>query len=383
MPVTICERDLSKLMTGHYTPKAITKIGKTPIKVVLSDKKIIDVVDNDPLLQQQLVDVGQDVIADAAKDAAKSLKGWDEDAQKAVKRSGRADDAAVFADGFETEYKKLATATSTNIENALKARWKKYTATNKEYKQYKWSSKITIAMGVIGAGASIAGAIAGGAAANPIAFTASIVAAMKAVSKSLQTYRSYRKDAGAAYTDLAKGLEKVKNSYADFNKSQKTAKEVASAAADQLLSAQLPSLRSSEKQLKTFRKKLKGLDVETHKIAKELSVALKITESLSKDINKNMPAELKKKVDTEIKKLSKTVGDAFGKIEALLDQVKRGESDADAAQKTIEVLMSGVNESVVKNANRLFAAVSLALDVRNADNGVATSTVKNLPSRWP
>lgn len=363
MPITICEIDLTKLMEGDYKPKALTKIGKTPIKVVLNDKKIIDVVDSDPLLQQQLVDTGQEVIERAATDAARQLKDWDQDAQKRVERSGRAADAAAFADGFATVYKRLADDAGDDVDKALKATWKKYTATNKEYKRYKWSSKITIAMGVVGAGASIAGAVGAAATANPIACAASIVAAMKAVSKSLQTYRNYRKDAGAAYKDLTDGLEKVKKAYVDFNKSQKTGREVAASAADQLLTAQIPSLRTSEKHLKTFRKKLKGLDVETHKISKELNTALKNSHALAKGVEKNLPEELKKKLDSDVKKLENSVSEGIASVGKMLDRIKGGEGDADAAQKTIDTLMSGVDESVVKNANRFFATVTIALDV--------------------
>lgn len=354
--------DLTKLMEGNYKPKAITKLGKTPIKVVLSDKKIIEVVDNDPLLQQQLVDAGQDVIKAAAKDAAKVLMSWEKDLLKAVKNSGRSGDAEAFAYGFETDYKRLADDAGSDVEKALKAVWKKYTATNKEYKRYKWSNGFTIAFGVFGVGASIAGAVGAAGTANPIACTCSIAAAMKAASKTMQTIRSLRKDAGSAYTDLHKGLEKVKTEYAKFNKTQKSAKEVVASAADQLLTAQLPSLRTSEKNLKTFRKKLKGVEVNLHKVSKELNTALKKSGALVKD-TKNMPEGLQKKIVSDVKKLEKSVGDGIGKIGDMLGQIKQGEKDADNAKATIDQLMLGVDEKIVKNAGRFLGFVSMGLDV--------------------
>jgi predicted nucleic acid-binding Zn-ribbon protein len=362
MPIVICEMDLTKLMEGNYKPKAITKIGKTPIKVVLSDKKIIEVVDNDPLLQQQLVDAGQDVIKAAAKDAAKVLMSWEKSLLNAVKNSGRSGDAEAFAYGFETDYKRLADDVGSDVEKALKAVWKKYTATNKEYKRYKWSNGFTIAFGVFGVGASIAGAVGAAGTANPIACACSIAAAMKAASKTMQTIRSLRKDAGSAYTDLHKGLEKVKTEYANFNKTQKSAKEVLASAADQLLTAQLPSLRTSEKNLKTFRKKLKGVEVNLHKVSKELNTALKKSGALVKD-TKNMPKELKTKIESDVKKLEKSVGDGIGKIGDMLGQIKQGEKDADNAKATIDQLMLGVDEKIVKNAGRFLGLVSMGLDV--------------------
>src|SRR5215203_5117332 len=104
MGVTICELDLTKLVLKKYKPDIITDIDPCKIKKTLESKDIIEVVDEDPLLQQEMVDAGQDVLEKASKAIATELKGFDDDASKVLEKTGLREGTLKFAQGFEKFY---------------------------------------------------------------------------------------------------------------------------------------------------------------------------------------------------------------------------------------------------------------------------------------
>jgi hypothetical protein len=72
--------------------------------MALATKEIISVVDDDPLLQQEMVDAGQDALEKAVRSLAKELKGFDSDAQKVSLKTGLKSGILSFVDGFDRAY---------------------------------------------------------------------------------------------------------------------------------------------------------------------------------------------------------------------------------------------------------------------------------------
>lgn len=87
MPITICEIDLTRLILKKYKPRIITELGPCKVKLTLDTKEIIDVVDDDPLLQQEMVDAGMEALEKAARSIGEELKLFDADADKCLKKT--------------------------------------------------------------------------------------------------------------------------------------------------------------------------------------------------------------------------------------------------------------------------------------------------------
>jgi hypothetical protein len=370
MAVTICELNLTKLMLEKYHPTVLTDLGPTQVQLTLDDKQIIAVVDKDPLLQQKMVDAGQKVIRQAAEKLAKDLQMYDTDAQTAVKKSGKAETAKLFADGFKKHLERKGHEAGDNAGKAAEQVWKDLCKTKKDYSKYKWKTGFKITLGIVAAGGTIVGAVGSGLTGNVLGLVGSIAGTLKATSQTIQTIRGALKDASQIYVVMRKDLEVILNQYEEFDKTttskaKKTGQEVAAEFLDKFLTIQVKSLKKVESQLDLFRNKLKGIDVEAHKVSESLNKALLDWKKLDA-LLKTAPPALHAKVDKQLALLEVQIYEAITKIGKLMEEVNHGAENSKKIEKVITELKKDVNTGVVTAAKGFFLVAAAALDIFDA-----------------
>jgi len=363
----ICELDLTKLMLAHYHPTTITNLGPTKVQVTLEDKQVIDVVDNDPLLQQKMVDAGQEAIKATAEKLAKDLQTYDTDAQKAVAKSGKAETANLFADGFKKHLERKGHEAGDNASKAAEKVWKDLCKTKKDYAKYKWKTGFKITLGTVAVAGTIIGAVGSGLTGNVVGVVGSIAGTLKAASATIQVIRAGLKEASQVYVTLRKELEAILDEYEEFDKTttakaKKTGQEVAAQFFDKFLTLQIKSLKKVEDNLDLFRNKLKSIDLNAHKISEELNKALADWKKLDQ-LMKAAPQALKDKIDSKLVVLEVQIMEGITKIGELVKEVQEGIENSEKIDKVVTELKKGVNTGIVTAAKGLFLVAASVTDI--------------------
>lgn len=367
MSVTICQLNLTKLMLEKYHPTVLTELGPTQVQVTLEDRQIIDVVDKDPLLQQKMVDAGQKAIHQAAEKLAKDLQTYDTDAQTAVRKSGKAETAKLFADGFKKHLERKGHEAGDSASKAAEHVWTELCKTKKEYAKYKFKTGFKITLGVVAIGGTIVGAVGSGLTGNVLGVVGSIAGTLKSASATIQVIRGALKEASHVYEAMRKDLETILDQYEEFDKTttakaKKTGQEVAAEFLDKFLTIQLKSLKKVESQLDLFRNKLKGIDLDAHKISEALNKALLDWKKLEQ-LLKTAPPALHLKVDSQLAALEVQIFEALTKIGSLVQEVKHGTENSEKIEKVVTELKKDVNTGVVTAAKGFFLVAAGTLDI--------------------
>src|SRR5262245_9800151 len=227
MGITICQLDLSKLVLKEYKPKVILDVGPCMVKLVLDGKEVIDVVDEDPLLQQQMVDAGQKSVEDSAKEISDTLKGLDQDAVKVLERTGLKRNAQDFADEFEKLYEKATDKAAADANLAVDKVWKDYVKTHKDYRNYKIKVAAKIGYSAVGIGVGVAGLLGAAATVGGLpAAIVGIVGAMRSTSIMLQTIVNKLMDAKQIIVELRADIKELADEYNAQIKSAATAQDL-------------------------------------------------------------------------------------------------------------------------------------------------------------
>lgn len=356
MAVTICELDLTKLILKKYKPEVITQIGPCKIKMALETKEIISVVDDDPLLQQEMVDAGQDALEKAAKSIADQLKGFDLDAQKTLKKTGLKTDALAFAQGFEQTYKDAADEAEEAARAGIQKVWKEYTKTHRDFTKYKLKIGAKVSLSAVGVGAAVAGAISSAATANIPALVLSCVGGAKAVSVGLQTVATAMKSTATVYVELRSDILNLKSRYDEMSKMSVTAKEVFAKVVDKFTTVSLTSVKKCEGDLNSFNSKLAGVKTHAHKASVDLNKLLLNAGKVSDAINGTGIEKLINKLKGELAKLEKGIDDTISKVEDLGSEVKRGKLSA--------VEMAGDLQALRQKFDvRIYTGAAIVIDI--------------------
>lgn len=380
--IVICEMDLSKLMLAKYQPLALTQVGSVKAKLTLEDKNIIQVVDDDPLLQQKMVDAGQHVFRSAGDKMAKLLQKYDELAQKALMQTGGTGAKAqkiaeTFKEKLESEGKKAGQ----DADKAAAKVWADLIKTRKEYSKYKWKTGFNIFLGMIGLGTGIAAAVV--TSASGVGAVVAAYGAYQSAMVSIIKIRDALKSASDIYLRLSKDLEKLLDQYEEFDKktaaaAKKTAQEVLAAASEKFLAIEVRSLSKCGNDLGLFRNKLKGAEVDAHSASADLNKALKEWDRAMAEIKSGSP-QLRERAQ-KINDPTPIINDTIAKVVTLMEEVREGQDNSAQIEQTINILKQGVNPKVIKAARVTFglatgALLIFAMGVPNME--IAAVAVKN------
>jgi len=379
--IVICEMDLSKLMLAKYQPLALTQVGSVKAKLTLEDKNIIQVVDDDPLLQQKMVDAGQHVFRSAGDKMAKLLQEYDNQAERALRKSGALEATAKIAENFKKKLESEGKKAGQDADKAAAKVWADLIKTRKEYSKYKWKTGFNIFLGMIGLGTGIAAAVV--TSASGVGAVVAAYGAYQSAMVSIIKIRDALKSASDIYLRLSKDLEKLLDQYEEFDKktaaaAKKTAQEVLAAASEKFLAIEVRSLSKCGNDLGLFRNKLKGAEVDAHSASADLNKALKEWDRAMAEIKSGSPV-LRERAQ-KINDLTPIINDTIAKVVTLMEEVREGQDNSAQIEQTINILKQGVNPKVIKAARVTFglstgALLIFAMGVPNME--IAAVAVKN------
>ena len=355
MAITICELDITRIVLGKYKPQIISAIGACKIKVSLDTNDIIKVVDQDPLLQQEMVDAGQEAIEKAAKAIAAELKGYDADAEKSLKTTGLKTSTLAFVQGFEKYFGDATDDAQEKAKEGVQKVWKEYTKTHKEYRNYKIKLAGKVGLAVVGVGASIAG-VAGSAGTAVPALVLGGIGIAKSTSTGLQALVMACKSSETVYIALHKDMTELKARYDDMSKMSATATEVFAKGLDKFTTFGMNSIRKCEADLNVLKSKLLGVKTHAHSVAVNLNKMLLNAGKIEDAVQDTGIQKLIAKVKTHLKLVDKNLGELIEQVETLGVQVKNGK------QRCTD-LAAGIQALKLKIDGRVYGGAAIAIDL--------------------
>ncbi|MCZ6837547.1 MAG: hypothetical protein O7G85_17360 [Planctomycetota bacterium] len=304
-----------------------------------------------------------------------------EDAQDACKKTVTAI-AKIAANihkkgsGHDT-FPKLAKQEIKSLEAEIKkipqARWNKFVARKKQYKDYKIKSGFDVALGTlgtIGSGLAIAAAVPTGGATLALG----IVGGIRSVTALTQTCYDLAIEAEKVEKGLKKDLEDLKKSYLKVDgeaKKSAGAKEVAKSTMSSLLNAYPPfvaSLPKCDKNYTLWDNKAAGLEVNGRKLTKAFIQLFKKVDAFEKEMKTAKSKEAGKLLD-KVKKLRVQLTKSFDKAATMNGRVKTADKNMPAIKKLLDALKDK-NADYAKIFDKVFpVVVNLALAGANAGIG--------------
>jgi hypothetical protein len=322
----------------------------TTVQVNLESPDIVKVAEADTLLAQRMTEAGQEVIEQAVTELVTFLKYCDTEAGK---------DPANVKPKVYTFSKKLevvAKKAGADADAAAKGVWLGLVTTKKEYKKFVWKSRLTIVVGAVGVGTSVATAVAAGA--TGAGGVIAIIAAVKAASKLVQNIRNHLQSASQVYATIQTDIAGLLGQY---ERVAATAREVAAEFVEKFLTLQVKSIGRVESNLELFSKKLQGVEVEAHNVSGVLGKLLDQQDKLIADI-KTAPPDKKNKLEDALTKIEKVTNDTIVQIIALMEEVKAGVKSTKDFQNGLAELKKGVNTTVITAAKATFKVGAGVLD---------------------
>jgi hypothetical protein len=383
--VVIWKVDLADELKKSYKSKVLPNLKGYGVELTLDDD-ILDILEKekDRVTPQRMIEDAQGDCANTVDSLAAKLKALDKDCDGQPRPR-----VEELCKDFDTELTKQTSDLGKRVAKIPDARWNKWVATRKQYKDYKTDAgfKVTIGiLGAIGSGCAIAAAVPTGGASLALG----IVGACRTGA-----------DLVKLGVDLWQKMETVQNSVMANLKKMKVSYEKAAGgrvmlatAINALIGTDIKkSVPVVEKDVELWSNKLAGVDVNGHKLG---SLAMK---TLS-DIDKLEKLCNSKDVSAKIDKLRPKLDDLLKKTEAENARVTSGEKNIKDAEKLLEELKQKVpNYAVVfdnyfpivvglglagANAGVGFKEAKSALETANTAIGLANdllNVVTNLPGR--
>ena len=356
MAITICELDITRLVLRKYKPQVISAIGACKIKLTLDSKEIIEVVDKDPLLQQEMVDAGQEAIEKAAKSIADELKGYDADAEKSLKATGLKTSTLAFVHGFEKYFGNATDDAQEMARESVQKVWKEYAKTHKEYRSYKIKLGGKVGLCAVGLGASVVGIVTSGATATVPTLVLGCIGAAKSASTGLQALNMARKSSEEVYTGLHKDMTALKARYDDMSKLSATATEVFAKALDKFTTLGMNSIKKCEGDLNLLKGKLLGVKTHAHSVAVNLNKMLLNVGKIEDAVKDTGIQKLIAKLKTHLGVIDKNLAELIEQVETLGAEVKNGK------QRCAD-LAAGIQALKLKIDGRVYGGAAIVIDL--------------------
>ncbi|EDY17402.1 hypothetical protein CfE428DRAFT_5088 [Chthoniobacter flavus Ellin428] len=360
--VTIWKRDLAEEMKKGYKSKTIPDIKGYILELILNDE-ILDALEkeNDYVTPQRMVEDAQELCEKTV--AALNAKLKDLDAKVAGKPK-------LVVEKAVEEFKKLLEKEARDLGNALKkvpaARWAKFIATKKQYKSYKIDCgfKLTLGtLGAVGSGLAIAAAVPTGGATLALGIVGGVrsgLSLVKLCGDLWMEMETVQKSVGISLGILEKLYKK---------RAGVVATETSSTVINSVFGAEfVPNVGKVEKDVKLWKNKLAGVDINGHKLGAQ---AMKVLQDIDKlqAVLKKSASKKAGEIMTKIPKLQKELHKLLEKTTAMNGRVAPSEKAIKATEAVLEELQKKI-PNLQKAFNTLFPIVtSLALAGANAGVG--------------
>lgn len=363
MGITICEMDLTKLILKQYKPNVITDLGPHKVKITLETKEIIEVVEDDPMLQQEFVDAGREALEKVAKALSAELKLFDVDAEKCLKKTGLRTDALAFAQGFEKAYQDGVDEAENMARVSIEKVWKDYTKTRRDFNKYKVKIGAKAVLGLVGLGAAVAGAIGAATTGALPAVVLSCIGAAKSLSTTLQTVATAVKSAATVYGELRSSILELQDRYNGMSKTSATAKEIFLKSVDKFTTVGLNSIKKCESDLDTFKNKLNGVKIHANKASVDLNKLLAETEKIDDLLKKVGVEKLVAKYKNDLAQAEKNIDDTIGKVQDLVAEINNGKAATVQIAADIKKLKERIDTRVYTGAAIVLDMAGLGADL--------------------
>jgi hypothetical protein len=277
------------------------------------------------------------------------------------------------------EVKTLVTNLGINVSKIPAARWNKFVAQKKQYKEYKIQSAQSVVLGTLGviaSGLSIAAAVPTGGATLALG----IVGGVRSTAALLKTGSNLWKEAETVQNGLVADIGKLKLAYLDgMEKAKKTVglQEIGAGILKGILGTHPPFIATVPKcqeDYKLWDNKVAHLVVNNRATSKEALALLDKITQLEK-VMANAKSKDAGKILDKIRKLRKVVNDGLEKASTLGGRVSQAEKMMPMLKEALDMLA----ETVPKYAeifNKIFPAI-VNLALAGADAGVGFKEATN------
>ncbi len=344
------------------SPKYVTG-DANPISVTVDfDKAVYEKLKKDNLLLQKLSDAGSKEYKAFIGRAAQKVKAAEAEVARAAANYKSDKNPETFnnsktqiAQKLKAELQAEANSAPGRIEKAIHDAFSKYQKTKKEYKGYKIRAGVKLGMKFASLGFTVA-KLVGTAGADLLAWRSLVRDTIKSVTEitklclSAETFRKATE----------KQLKVVRTWHAKLgNGAGATASERGLGLLKVLVGTDCEmTLDAVGSNVKQFKSKIQGVDLNSHAVAKKLTQALNAMDKAKREVSSG--------IKTEMAQLETQVRDLISEIGSLQSEVRKGEKWADDTKSLVDELKTAANvEKMGKIVKRLETAADIATSIKS------------------
>lgn len=355
---TLIEMNMWPEIQSKAKPQAL-QLKKLPLKIDIDcDSKLWKAIGKDPLLHQKMVDAVNDNRKKTTINLIKLVSHHDALIVKAPDARQQQQQAKEFKGRAEKEVSALRSQAPRAVEKV----WEQRKRTQKEYRNYKIKAGASVAVDVVDITLGVTGAV--GSAGASLAL--SIIVVLRSTAGMVQKLAKLAVEAETLQKKLVRDLKELHRAYAEASRTSVGAQELAGNYVQKVFNVDLaPTISSCKTDNEQFGNKLKGLDVDSHKVSSNLGKTLtdvdKLTDKI-KDRKSNLPDRKRQKLLGSVGKLEKSVNGMIEKVIGLQERVNKG----NVAHKDYTEIIQGLKAKKPtwsKRAERSLVLIDLGFGV--------------------
>ena len=317
---TLIDMDMWPQIRSKARPQALA-LKKLPLKINIDcDPKLWKAIEKDPLLHQKMVDA----VNDNRKKTTVNLVKLVEHHDALIVKASDKREQQVQAKEFKGRAEKEVSALKTQAPRAVEKVWEQRKRTQKEYRNYKIKAGASVAVDVVDITLGVASAV--GTAGASLAI--SIIVLLRSTAGMVQKLTKLAVEAETLQKKLVKDLTQIQRAYSDASRTGVGAQELGGSYINKVINVDLaPTISSCKTDNQQFGNKLKGLDVDSHKVSANLGKALNDVDKLTvkvKDRKSKLDDRKRNKLLTSVGKLEKSVHKMIEKVIGLQERVNKG-----------------------------------------------------------
>ncbi len=374
--VVIWSRDIGAEALKKYKAKNIKQVKGYELKLTLNDD-ILDVLEEEgdlvtpAYMAEDAEKLGQKAIADVVG----LLKKFDEAYEKA-----KPSDVAKIDKLLEAQLKTTILRYKPVLAKLPAARWKKFVARKKQYKDYKIQTGVDITIGVLntaGGALAVAGSAATGGASLVLGI-AGLVRGVAALAKQVQdAAREAEKVEKVLRSDLDTLTKRYQNAQGEAKKKTQVAAEMGGTTLKSILGTDAPFLATLPKcssNMKLWKNKVAGLAVGGRKLSSQIVKGLDSCDKLEQMLRKSKDAKVRKVLD-KLRKARASLDKSLNSCSNMMKRVSNAEEHMPKLERVLAAL-SGQNPKYVEIFDRALPAV-VNVVLAGANAGVGFNEAKN------
>ncbi|MFT4961661.1 MAG: hypothetical protein ACI92Z_002754 [Paracoccaceae bacterium] len=374
--VVIWKRDIGGEAFNKCKPSHVSGIKGYTLQLKLNDD-ILDVLEAEQdyvtpaFMVEDAEKVGQKMISEIVDQLKKFDADWD--------KLGSAADPAKMEKLIKTQMLKTMSKYKALLEQIPVARWKKFAARNKQYRDYKIKTGLDISIGVLSTTVGAIG-VAGAVTTGGASLVLGIVGVVRGVADIAKKIQDVSRDAEKVEKVLAGDLEtlakRYKNAAGEVKKSTQGGAEVGATVLKSILGADTPFLATLPKCQSNYAlwdNKVAGLTVAGRKMSGLIVKGLAACDKLEKVLKGSKDDEVVK-IYRKLQKARKALDQSLNSCSTMMGRVSKTEDNMPKLKKTLDAL-SVANPKYADIFERVFPAV-VSLTLSGAGAGVGFEGAK-------